>query len=117
MKKVMKKPNPVSKKKITTSNMLSTNTKLVQKSDEGKEEMAEVLETVIRHLQHTGTIIPTTPSTMLTAVNGKETFGLQRGQLIHGGKILGRKALNQICIRPNLLLGFMDKNHGQVINR
>ena len=29
MKKAMKKPTPVSKKKITTSNMLSTNTKLV----------------------------------------------------------------------------------------
>lgn len=56
--------------------------------------MAEVLETVIRHLQHTGTIIPTTPSTMLTAVNGKETFGLQRGKVIHGGKILGKKSLH-----------------------
>ena len=108
MKKAMKKPTPVSKKKITTSNMLSTNTKLVQKSDEGKEEMAEVLETVIRHLQHTGTIIPTTPSTMLTAVNGKETFGLQRGQLIHGGKILGRKALHCVIKYASGQIYFWD---------
>ena len=70
--------------------------KILQKLDEGKEKVAEKLESCIRHLQQTGCIIPVVPSTTMTNINGKEVYGIQKGRLIRAGKLLGKKSIISI---------------------
>jgi hypothetical protein len=81
--------------KITTTG-LSANLKVLQKYDEGKEKYSEKLESCIRHLQQTGSIIPVVPSTTMTNINGKEVYGIQKGRLIRAGKLLGKKSVISI---------------------
>ena len=86
--------SPKSTKVSTTG--LAANLKILQKFDEGKEKYAEKLESCIRHLQQTGSIIPVVPSTTMTHINGKEVFGIQKGRLIRAGKLLGKKSIISI---------------------
>ena len=86
--------SPKSTKASTTG--LTANLKILQKFDEGKEKVAEKLESCIRHLQQTGSIIPVIPSTAMTNINGKEVFSIQKGRLIRAGKLLGKKSIISI---------------------